>query len=157
MRGSAIFSGSMCGLSLIFSSPLHAGSASGTLEVSLTVLPGCSVTAAPLAFTARAGSAAEAEAPIDVRCSAQTGVEVSLDRGRHAVGALRRMVSETGEPVPYAIYSDPARTREWDGSADATVTPDRALRLVAYGRLEAHASAVPVGEYRDSVTVTVAF
>jgi spore coat protein U-like protein len=158
MRGFAILSGSICGLSLILSAPLHAGTASDTLEVSLRVLPGCSVTAAALAFTAQAGSAAEAEAPINVRCTADTGIEVSLDKGRHAAGAQRRLTSETGATVAYEIYLDRARTNAWPATAIVgKAGPDGALQLVAYGRVEPRDSAVPAGDYRDSVTVTVAF
>jgi spore coat protein U-like protein len=158
MRGFAILSGSVCAGLLSVATPLHAGSTSGTLDVSLTVLPGCSVSAAPLAFSARAGVAAEADAAIEVRCSAQTGVAVSLDHGRHAAGSQRRLASETGGSVPYAIYTDAARLQAWDADAViGEVSPGQALRLVAYGRIEPRATAVPVGEYRDSVTVTVAF
>ena len=158
MRGPAVLSGSMCGLSLVFAMPAHAEHASGTLGVSLTVLPGCSVHAAPLAFVARAGAPAEAEASIGVRCSSETGVEVSLDNGRHAAGGQRRLASAAGDAVPYAVYSDAARTRAWTGSpVIAGVAPERPLRLVAYGRIEPAATAVPAGDYSDTVTITVAF
>jgi spore coat protein U-like protein len=150
--------GSLGGLMLAASSPVSARTATGAIEVSLTVLPGCSVSTTPLAFAARAGSAAEAEAAIDVRCSAETGVAVSLDQGRHATGSQRRLASDAGGSVAYQIYSDAARSQAWNGSPiPGDVRPDSALRLVAYGRIEPRDSRVAVGEYRDSVTVTVAF
>ena len=158
MRGPAIFPGSVCGLLLMSSAPVHAGTGSATLEVSLTVLPGCSVTAAPLTFVARAGEGADAEAPIEVRCSAETGVAVSLDGGRNASGGERRLASAAGAMVPYAIYADAARKRAWAGlPIVGDAAPNRPLRLMTYGRVERSDSNVPVGEYRDSVTVTVAF
>lgn len=158
MRGPAIFPGSMCGLLLVLAAPAQAGTASGTLPVILTVLPGCAVSAAPLAFTAAGGRAAEADAPIEVRCSSETGIEVWLDEGQHAVGGRRRLADEGGAAVPYAIYTDPARTRLWTGSPImARAGPLQALRLVAYGRIEPTATAVRAGEYRDTVAITVAF
>lgn len=156
MRGYLSLFGSCC--ALVAASPVRAGGVSATLEVSLTVLPGCVVGAAPLAFTAPAGMRAEAEAAIDIRCSARTGVAVSLDRGRNAAGAARRLASGTGIGVPYAIYSDQARTRRWDdGAILGDAAPDRPLRLVAYGRIEPDDTEIPPGDYRDSVTVTVGF
>ena len=158
MRGFAIMSSCLSSLVFVATSPAQAGTASGTLEVSLTVLPGCSISAQPLAFTTRAGSAAQAEAAIDLHCSSDTLVAVSLDQGRHAAGAQRRLLSESGQSVPYALYSDAARSHPWSGAPVAgQVSPDRALRLVAYGRIEAGDTLVPVGGYGDSVTVTVAF
>lgn len=104
----------LCGAALACSASARANTVSGTLDVSLRILPGCSVSAAPLAFVAEAGASAEAEATIDVRCAGDTRVSLSLDRGMNAAG-------------------------------------------VAYGRIEARGTAVATGDYRDTVTVTVAF
>ncbi len=158
MRGLAIFSGSMCGPLLALSAPLSAGTTSATLDVSLTVLPGCAVLVAPLAFAARAGSAADAEAEIEVQCSGDTAVAVSLDAGRHSADGQRRLSREGGPEVAYSVYSDAARTRPWSrGALAGQAAGGTALRLMAYGRIEARDSAVPTGDYRDSITVTVAF
>ncbi len=148
----------LCGVALGCSASASAGTASGTLDVSLKILPGCSVTAAPLAFVAEAGATAQAEAPIDVRCAGNTSVALSLDSGMNAVGGQRQLISEGGTAVPYAIYSDPARTRSWQGEPVRTDTgDDGVLRLVAYGRVEARDTAVATGDCRDTVTVTLAF
>jgi spore coat protein U-like protein len=148
----------LCGAALACSAPAHADTASGTLDVSLRILPGCSVTAAPLAFVAEAGARAEAEATIDVRCAGDTSVSVSLDNGMNAAGAQRQLVNPGGTAVPYAIYIDPARTRRWEGEQLRTGTDeDGTLQLVAYGRIEARDTAVATGDYRDTVTVTLAF
>lgn len=148
----------LCGAALVPSTPAWGGTASGTLDVSLRVLPGCSVTAAPLAFVAEAGADSEAEAPIDVQCAGNTSVALSLDSGINALGAQRQLVNESGTTVPYAIYTDPARTRSWQGEQIRTDTgEDGLLQLVAYGRIEARDTAVAVGDYRDTVTVTLTF
>jgi spore coat protein U-like protein len=148
----------LCGAALACSVPARADTASGTLEVSLRILPGCSVTAAPLAFVAEAGASSEAEATIDVRCAGDTSVSLSIDNGMNAAGTQRQLVSEGGTAVPYAIYTDPARTRRWQGEQLSTGTgEDGTLQLVAYGRIEARDTAVATGDYRDTVTVTLAF
>jgi spore coat protein U-like protein len=158
MRWSSTLAVSVFASALATGAPLRAGSASATLEVSYVVQPGCSVSAGPLAFTGSAGSRAEAEAAIDVRCSCETAVAVSLDQGRHAAGSQRRLASESGVTVAYQIYSDAARTQAWGGSAIARdAGPDGALRMIAYGRIESRDAGTGAGEYRDSVTVTVAF
>jgi spore coat protein U-like protein len=158
MQGHAIFSGSVCVPLLVFASPLSAATTSAAIDVSLVVLPGCSVSATPLTFAARTGAPAEAQAAIDVTCSGDTGVAVSLDAGRYPADGHRRLASDTGTHVSYAIYSDAARTRQWQDTAVAgRAAPGSALRLVAYGRIEGRDTAVPVGIYRDSVTVTVEF
>ena len=158
MRGRAIFSGSMCVPLLVFASPLSAATTSSAMDVSLVVLPGCSISATPLTFAARSGASAEAEAAIDVSCSGDIEVAVSLDAGRDPADGHRRLASDTGRHVNYTIYSDAARTRQWQDAAVAgRAAPGSALRLVAYGRIEGHDTVVPVGTYRDSVTVTVEF
>ena len=83
------------------------------------------MSAAPLAFVAEAGTGSEAEATIDVRCAGDTSVSLSLDKGMNAAGAQRRLMSESGTAVPYAIYTDPARTRRWEGEPLSTDTPVR--------------------------------
>ena len=158
MRGRAIFSGSMCVPLLVFASPLSAATTSSAMDVSLVVLPGCSISATPLTFAARSGASAEAEAAIEVSCSGDTRVAVSLDAGRDPAEGNRRLASDTGRHVNYAIYSDAARTRQWqDAAVTGRAAPGSALRLVAYGRIEGRDTVVPVGTYRDSVTVTVEF
>jgi spore coat protein U-like protein len=148
----------LCGMALSSPTSASAGDASATLDVSLKILPGCTVSAAPLAFVAHAGATSEAEAPIEVLCAADTGVALSLDSGQNAAGAQRQLVSETGAAVPYTIYTDPARTQSWRGGPIRAATgQDGALRLVVYGRIEGRDSAVTTGDYRDSVTVTIAF
>jgi spore coat protein U-like protein len=158
MRWSAILSITVSACAVASGAPLRAGTAAATLDVSYVVLPGCSVRAGPLAFTGSAGLQAEAEAAIDVRCSSETAVAVSLDSGRHAEGSQRRLASESGVTVDYHIYTDAARTQAWNASAIARQAgPDGGLRMTAYGRIESRDAGADAGEYRDSVTVTVAF
>jgi len=148
----------LCGAALVPSTPAWGGTASGTLDVSLRVLPGCSVTAAPLAFVAEAGVGSEAQAPIDVQCAGNTAVALSLDSGMNALGNQRQLVSAGGTAVPYAIYTDPARTRGWqEEPLRGDTGEDGNLQVVAYGRIEGRDTAVASGDYRDTVTVTLTF
>ena len=75
-----------------------------------------------------------------------------------ACADLVRAFEASGAAVPYAIYRDPARTRPWEAAGIvAGAAPGRALILTAYGRIEPADSAVPAGDYRDSVIITVDF
>ena len=139
-------------------SPARGGTASGTIGVSLEILPACRVATAPLAFSTTQGTAAEAQTPVEVACTTDSEVSVALDAGRHAAGSQPRLAGADGTHVAYAVYSDPGRTREWTGqSIVAEVTAVQPLQLVAYGEVAAGSAVVPAGEYRDTLTVTVTF
>lgn len=142
----------------ILSSAAMGGTASGTIDVSLQVLPACRVETAPLAFSTTRGTAAQAQTPVEVACSSDSEVSVALDAGRNAVGSQARLAGDDGTFVAYAVYSDPGRTREWTGqSLLAEVSAGRPVQLVAYGQVAAANALVPAGEYRDTLTVTLTF
>jgi len=135
----------------------EAHSASATIEVSLVVEPSCRVSATPLAFAGRQGESLDATSEIAVACNGDTPVAVRLDGGLYAEGASRRLAGESGY-VGYAVYSDPARTLEWQAGDALTGTAGVApLTLAAYGRIESAATLNALGAYRDSITVTVDF
>jgi spore coat protein U-like protein len=142
----------------VLASPAKGGTASGTIEVSLQVLPACRVETAPLAFSTTQGTVAQAQTPVEVACTSDSDVSVALDAGRHAVGSQPRLAADDGTFVAYTVYSDPARTRRWTGQTVlADVTAAQPLQLIAYGQVTAANAIVPAGEYRDTLTVTVTF
>jgi spore coat protein U-like protein len=139
---------------------VHAASADSTIAVSLTVEPGCSVAAGPLAFVAHAGEGATARSQVDVLCNQDTGVSVTLDDGRNAARGVRHLAGSDGGRVAYEIYSDAAHMRRWGAGADAVaaaVAGAVGLQLVAYGVIVAPDTAGAAGSYSDTVTVTVDF
>ncbi len=145
-------------LCLLAAAPAHGETVTGTIPVSLTVLPACRVETAPLTFTATPGSDAAAQTPIEVACSSDTAVALSLDSGQNALGGRRHLSGAGGAVVPDKLYTDAAGTRAWGGVAiNADVAAGQPLALLAYGRIEGPATLVAAGEYRDTVTVTLAF
>lgn len=135
----------------------QSGSASGTIAVSLTVQPSCTVQTAPLVFEGRAGSTMDAQSRIVVGCNGDMPVAVAIDGGANGSSGERRLAGAGGF-VPYAIYTDAARRVRWDSgaplAAQAGTVP---LELVAYGRIEPQATGAKVGTFNDSLTVTVEF
>lgn len=135
----------------------HAESVTGTIPVSLSVLPACRVATAPLAFTATGGERAEAQTPIEVTCSSETPVTVALDNGHHPVDGRRHLAGADGALVPYSLHQGASQS-EWDGHAYVShVATSGPLQLVVYGRIMGADTAVAPGEYRDTITVTLSF
>ena len=135
----------------------QSGSASGTIDVSLTVLPSCQVETAPLAFEGRAGSMMDAQSRIVVGCNGDMPISVAIDGGSNGSSGERRLAGALGF-VPYAIYSDAARRVRWDASAPLAARAGTVpLELVAYGRIEPQATGAMLGTFNDSLTVTVEF
>ena len=135
----------------------QSGNASGTIAVSLTVQPSCTVQTAPLVFQGRAGSAMEAQSRIVVGCSGDMPVAVAIDAGAHGSAGERRLAGAQGF-VPYSLYADAARRVRWDASAPLAARAGTVpMELVAYGRIEPQATGAMLGAFNDTLTVTVEF
>lgn len=139
--------------------PLSADSAGGTMVISATVLPSCSVEADPMAFGTLAGDRphASAQAAVRLACTPGTPYAVTMDGGQNGG---RRMAEQQGAAfLSYEIFQDAAGSRRWgDGAAEGVggVAPaNGAVSLTAHGRILSR-SAAP-GRYGDVVTVTVQF
>lgn len=142
------------------STPALAGTATGTVDVSLSVSSACSVTAEPLAFgtVSAFDTAIDASSPTSVKCTPNASYTVYLDYGVNAgVGTQRKLKSTTSATtVTYNLYSDSARTEVW-GGALAGVTGSGSgsdQPMTIYGQVPVQ-TAVGAGDYKDTVTVTV--
>lgn len=134
-----------------------AETASVVFEVSLVVEPSCRVSAAPLSFAGRAGQTIDAASQITVSCNDETPVAVRLDGGANAQEGDRRLAGATGA-VPYAIYADPARSQLWGaGEARTGMAGPASLALAVYGRIAPGATLGALGNYRDTITVSIDF
>lgn len=139
-------------------------SASATMQVSVEVVPNCTVAAEPLAF----GSVTAAEAPsrqttasIEVACGPDVPFTVALDDGQNPGSGTRRALDPaTGELIAYEIYADPARSQRWGGfgaqSVSGVTASTGTARLTAYGQLGGE-TRISAGSYGDVVTVTTNF
>lgn len=142
----------------IASTPALAGTATGTVEVSLNVSSACAVTAQPLDFgTTNSFSAnIDTSSATTVKCTPGAGYTVLVSNGSNAVGTQRKLKSTTSaSTVNYDLYSDASRSTVWTPTAGVTGTGtglDQPMTI--YGRVPTQA-AVAAGDYKDTVTVTV--
>lgn len=144
-------------------SPARAGSVTGDIIVSATILDNCLVTVGALAFgdLLSPGSAdKDGTGTITLACTPNAGYDVSLNNGLNADGSTRRMKNLLSDDyLPYEIYLDPARSTPWNSVN--TVAGNASLLgvavLTAYGRIEASDQSVVSGAYTDTVRITVDF
>lgn len=146
-------------------SPAFAQTATANLGVSAEVTENCTVSTTAVAFgnvDVTSGSSDDATGAISVLCSNGTDWSASADAGE-GVGAslLVRKMSNGGNVLNYALYTEATRTTIWgdgtDGSTiDGTGTGAAQSRTI-YARVPAGQGAVPPGSYADTVIVTVAY
>jgi spore coat protein U-like protein len=156
---------SACTLAVAVSAPAFAAIDTDTMEVTANVIDNCAVTASPMAFgqlTTLGSANIDSSATVALACTPNAAYDVSMDLGVNASGSQRRLVNgaDASQTIPYAIYTDAARTNAWTSAVGNTVAGTASggvVALTAYGRIPASASAVSAGSYADSVTVTVTF
>ena len=148
---------------------VHAGTATGSITVSATVVSSCIVSGATLNFGA-AIDPTSASVPIDsstsitVVCTATTPYAVALNAGVNAGGASNfgaRAVKNGLKSLGYQLYADALHTTVWgDGTSASATQPGVGTgsnqSLTVYGRLPSVTGAIP-GTYTDTVTVTVTY
>lgn len=149
---------------IALSAPLRAEAgevASSAIAVSVEVVSSCTVSASPINLTADHRATAAATSDIAVRCAPNQAFTVALDSGQYASGLVRRAFDAGARRyLAYDIYADSARSRRW-GDRGADVVPSSTdstglAVLKAYGSL-ASGQEMWVGQYRDTVVVTVNF
>jgi spore coat protein U-like protein len=146
-----------------------AGSVTAILDVSVNLVPACTVTVTPIDFGDYDGIASVPGAPnglangdVTVNCSDTVSYNIALDAGLH-YNAPNREVSDGVNGIGYGLYQDSAYTTEW-GDSDFGNTYAAGLSQgdtgngldqphTVYGGLGA--SSGPLGPYTDVVTVTV--
>jgi spore coat protein U-like protein len=142
----------------VVSAPALAGTATGTVQVSLNVSSSCSVTAQPLDFgtTNTFATAIDTSSATTVKCTPLAPYSVFVSYGANANGTQRQLLSTTSAAVvKYDIYSDASRTTAWTPTVGTTGVGDGTEKAsTLYGRVPVQ-TAVAAGDYKDTVTVTV--
>lgn len=144
-----------------------AASATGSFNVTTTVIDVCAVATSDLGFGTYnpiGGAALDGTTTITVTCTLGTPYNVQLDAGAHGGGSVnaRKMQRTSGgtETMNYSLYRNAGRTQNW-GETDNTdtlsatgtgLTQDHTV----YGRIPASEN-VPTGSYSDTVNVTVSY
>ncbi|WP_322054259.1 Csu type fimbrial protein [Paraburkholderia bannensis] len=137
-----------------------------SFNVSATVIPDCTLSAAPLAFPAMTtpGTQVTANTSLSVTCVSGTPYTVALNAGTTGGGtvASRFMLLNGGSAtVNYDLYKDAAFSQLWGDGSNGTTTESgtgtgTAQTLTVFGRVPAQA-AQPSGNYSDTVTATLTF
>ena len=144
----------------------HAGTSTGSMAVSATVLNNCTIVASPMAFGASitdvGSSNIDTSATLTLACTPNASFYVAMDDGANASSGMRRMKGAVrGEFLHYEIYSDSSHLQRWGRTQNtdtvAGSAPSGAASMTAYGRIASGAAAVSADAYSDTVTVTVNF
>jgi spore coat protein U-like protein len=163
---SAIIAGSM-GLS----ATSYAGTATGTMAVSTSVLMSCTISAGSMAFASYDPTATvdnDATATITSTCTSGGAAIIKMSQGSRAQGSssdaapLRAMFNGsegTPQELGYQLYSDSAGGTVW-GNTDATgksITADGTEQtFTVYGRIPKE-QTVTEGSFTDSIAVTLSY
>jgi len=139
-----------------------AGTSTGNLAVSATVINDCLIVPGTLAFgnyDPTLSTPTNATANMQITCTMGDSYTVALGVGT-GVGATdvgRKMTLAAGSTtLTYGIYSDTNRTVNWGGSSTVSGTGTGALQtLTAYGQIAPQQAQVTAGVYTDTVVATV--
>ena len=163
MKKTTLFSSIV--LTAICATPASAATQTSSMSVSMTIAAGCTVNAGTLAFGTQSSLTAnvDQQGSFSVNCTNTTLYTLSLDAGANGASTTTRRMkggNANTEFVNYALYSDPARTTNWGGTAGADTvsgTGNGATQTVAvYGRVAPQTIGSP-GVYTDNVMITVTY
>lgn len=150
---------------LLSTAPAFAGTATGTFNVTATVLNNCALTTADLAFgnyNATTATPTTSSTTLGVTCTSALPYTVALDGGNTTASvAARAMTDGAGHNLTYGLYTTSAYSTIWGDGTGTTTTQagtgtGSAQSLSVYGRIPA-GQYVKAGSYSDRITVTVAY
>ena len=147
--------------------PGWAATATTTMTVSGTVVPACTISAAPMSFGTTIPNPIPANidvtSTLTATCSTGTPYTVALDAGTTAGGTIvaRRMAGPGGSTMNYGLFTSTARTATWgDGTAGTSTVAGTgsggAQALTVFGRVPPQ-TVSSSGVYNDTITVTITF
>lgn len=134
------------------------------MAVSMTVTSECTLTANALAFTAAGATtlsttASTGASTLSIQCTNGTAYSVTMDAGagNGANTTARKMTNANSDTLDYNIYSDSNHTTVIGGAGAAmTGTADGSAQSIPiYGLVPAQSA--PVGDYTDTITVTLSY
>lgn len=142
-----------------------AGTTSGTMAVTATVLEACTVVAAPMLFgnIAPGSGKVDTSAALTLACTPNADFDILLNGGTNVLAGQRRLANlGAGEFIPYDLYLDSNYSQPWGNTVGTNTKAGIASALGSasyqvYGRIPANAIPVSAGTYSDTVTVTVNF
>ena len=133
-----------------------------SLPITANIQARCTISAATVAFGTYDPTAnSDQNGSITIQCTKATAATISLDEG--AAPAGRQMAHATlPDTLTYELYSDVAGGAVWgSGNGGSTVAYNAANSsptiLPVFGRIPLGQVTASVGNYSDTVTVTVTF
>lgn len=162
----------------LMSAPAHAGSTTGTIDVSLNVSGACAVNGGSITSGSlgRVGSITFADQPaifgdvdatmvpsggtggLSILCSPGLTPAMTIGAGANDRDSVRHLASGSNQ-VPYRLYSDSGRTSEITiGQAISLGTATTAaFSLPIYARVNSGGTVLAAGSYSDTVQVTLSW
>jgi spore coat protein U-like protein len=156
-------------LLLVSAREARSGSATSTLNVSMSVTNNCTISTTAIAFgaydpvVANASTALDGTGGVTIACTKNTSATIGLDLGGSPSGSQRRMSTGGGSPsfANYEVYQDSGHATVWGTSGAGLLSPSAApskapRTFTVYGRVAA-GQDIPPGSYTDAVIATVNF
>ena len=134
---------------------------SGTMNVSASVAPSCTVRADPLQFGSYTLAQKGATSTIYITCTMDTNYKIGLDEGSGsgATVSVRKMTSGSNT-LNYSIYQNSGYTTVWGDTIDTNTVAGTGSgteqQIPVYGMIPANQQA-PIGSYTDTVNIEVTF
>lgn len=155
----------LAGASLLPTLPAIAATATGSMNVRITITDECKVqTASDLDFGSHGVIDANVDqtSTINVQCTTGKSYNVGLSAGAGtgATVAVRKMTGPASATIDYTIYRESTRTQLWGttiptdtvgGTGNGAIQP-----LTVYGRVPPQTTP-PAGLYTDTVSITITY
>ena len=94
---------------------------------------------------------------VALSCPLNTSWKVNLDQGMNYDGATRRM-RKGADYIAYELYRDAQYSQLWNNSGASQGTGNNCTQTInIYGKAGPSLTAVPAGEYQDTITVTLTY
>ena len=94
---------------------------------------------------------------VALSCPLNTSWKVNLDQGMNYDGATRRM-RKGADYIAYELYRDAQYSQLWNNSGASQGTGNNGTQTInIYGKAGPSSTAVPAGEYQDTITVTLTY
>ena len=94
---------------------------------------------------------------VALSCPLNTSWKVNLDQGMNYDGTTRRM-RKGADYIAYELYRDAQYSQLWNNSGTSQGMGNNGTQTIPiYGKAGPSATAVPAGEYQDTITVTLTY
>ena len=142
----------------------YAGTKTATMNISMTVTPDCTITAAPLSFGSGSvmKTAVTQQTNLSLTCTNTVPYQVALDEGTVAgsTTATRLMTGSSSNTLQFNMYRDAGYTQVWGKTAGTDTyagTGTGTLQTIpVYGQIPVQTNVAP-DSFSTTITATVTF